>query len=66
MGLFIRMIIIYNVQHRYAIRLKFGDKILTSLTKLVLAAKAIICSTIKENLLLYCCKFPAFVVVDMI
>ena len=66
MGLFIPMIIIYNIQHCHAIRLKFGDKILTSLTKLVLAAKAIICSTIKENLLLYCRKFLAFVVVDII
>ena len=39
----------YNVKLYYEIRLKFGDKFLTSLTKLVLEAKA---STIKENLLL--------------
>ena len=48
----IRMRIIYDVKHRYAIRLKFGDKFLTFLTKLVLKMKASICSTVKENLLL--------------
>ena len=37
-----------NVKHRYAIRLKFGDKILTSLTKSVLEAKASIRTTIKK------------------
>ena len=41
---------IYNIKHRYAIRIKFGDKFLSSLTKLVLEAKASNCSTIKENL----------------
>ena len=54
------MRIVYNVKHRYAIRLKFGEKLLTSRTKLVLEAKASICSTIKENLLLYCRKFWHF------
>ena len=63
MDLSTRMRVIYNVKHHYAIRLKFGDKLLTSLTKLVLQAKARICSTIKENLFLYCRKFSAFVVV---
>ena len=61
-----RMSIVYIVKHRSAIRLKFGDKFLTSLTKLVLQAKASICCTIKENLLLYCRKFSAFVVVVII
>ena len=49
-----QMRIIYNVKHRYVIRLKYGDKFLTSLTKLVLEAETNICSLIKENLLLYC------------
>ena len=65
MDLSIRMRVIYDVKYSYAILLKFGDKFLTSLTKLVLEAKASICSTIKENLLLYC-KFSAFVVVIII
>ena len=34
------MRIIYNAKHHYAICLKFGDKFLTSLTKLVAEAKA--------------------------
>ena len=57
------MRIIYNVKHRYVIRMKFGDKFLTFLTNLVLETKASICSTIKENMLLYCRKFSAFAVV---
>ena len=48
---------IYNVRHRYTIRLKFGDKFLIFLTKLVLEVKTSICSSIKENVLLYC-RFP--------
>ena len=36
MDLSIRMRIIYNVKHRYVIRLKFGDKFLIFQTKLVL------------------------------
>ena len=42
------MRVIYNAKHRFAIRLKFGDKFLTSQTKLVLEAKPSICSTIKK------------------
>ena len=60
------MRVMYNVKDCYAIRLKFGDKLLTSLIKLLLEAKVTICSTIKENLLLYCRKFSAFVVVVII
>ena len=49
----------YNLKHRYGIRLIFRDKFLTPLTKLVPKARAGICSTIKENLLLYCAKISA-------
>ena len=44
--------IIYSVKDSNGIRLKFGNKFLTSLTKSVLEATASICSTIKVNLLL--------------
>ena len=54
MDLSIQMGIIYNVKNRYVIRLKFGDKLLTFLTKLVFEGKAIIYSTTNENLVLYC------------
>ena len=54
---------IFNVKHRHAIRLKFGDKCLTSQAKLVLETKTSICSLIKENLPLYCLKILAFAVV---
>ena len=37
------MRVMYIVKHGYAICLKFGDKFLTSLTKLVLKPKANIC-----------------------
>ena len=57
------MIVIYNVKHRFAICLKFGDKFLASLSKLVFEAKARIYSTTEENLLLYCRKFSANIVV---
>ena len=54
---------IYYVKDCYAIRLKFGYKFLTSLTRLVLEVKASICPIIKENLLLHCGMFLAFVIV---
>ena len=60
MNLPIRMEALNNSEHRRAICLKFGDLSLTSLIKLVLEVKASIYSTIKENLLLYCCKFFLF------
>ena len=41
------MRVMYNVKNCYAIRLEFGDKLLTSVIKLVLEAKAKVCSTIK-------------------
>ena len=52
--------IVINVKHRHTICLQFEDKFYTSLAMLELEAKTIICSTIKENLLLYFCKFSAF------
>ena len=63
MGLSIRMRIIYNVKHRYVIRLKFRDEFLTFLTKLVLKGQASICYIINENLYLYCRNFSAFILV---
>ena len=66
MDLFIRMSIVYIVKYHYVIRLKFGDKFLTSLTKLeTFQAKANILHN-QKNLLLYCRKFLAFVVVVII
>ena len=66
MDLSIRIRIIYNVRRGYAIRLKSGEKLLTFLTKQMLEGKASICSTIKENLLLYCRKFSALAVIVII
>ena len=60
------MRIIYNARHPYAVRLKFEDKLPTFLTKLDLRGKASVCSTVIENLLLYCRKFLVFVVVVII
>ena len=62
----LRMRFIYNVKHSYAIRLKFEEKFLGSLTKLVLEVKGSIYFRIKENVLLYCRKFLAFVGVVII
>ena len=52
MNLSTHMKIIYDIKHRYIIRLKIGNKFLTFpiLTKLVLQVKTSICSTNKENL----------------
>lgn len=41
-----------NVAHRHAILLKFGDTFLTSVAKLVLAAKASNSSSIKKKIIL--------------
>ena len=60
------MRIIYNVQHHYTIRLKFGGKVLTSVTNLVLEVKTSICSSIEENLLSCFDKFPAFAIATII
>ena len=55
-----------KVKHCHAICLKLGDTFFASLTWLLLEAKASICSTVKEILLLYLRKFSAFVMVLMI
>ena len=66
MDLSIRMRVMYNVKHRYASRLKCRDKFLSSLTESVLVTTASICSTTKENLLLFCRKFSVFAVAVII
>ena len=54
------MRIFNNSRYCHTICLKFEDLFFFSLAKLVLEAKASICSTIKENLLLYCHKLLVF------
>ena len=49
-------------EHRHVVCLKFGGRIFTSLTMFGLEEKASICSAIRENLILCCRKFLAFVV----
>ena len=61
MDLTIQMRIFNNVKHRHAICLKFEDIFFISLAMLGLEAKASDCSEIKENLILYCRSFSAFV-----
>ena len=51
------MKIVYDVKRCYAIRLKFVENLFNSLTKLMLKGKASTSYAIKENLLLYRCKF---------
>ena len=64
--LLIIILLLYNVKHRYAIRMKSAGKLLTCPSKLSLEKKARICSAIKENLLLYCRKFSVFFAVVII
>ena len=61
MDLPIRMRFIYNVKYRYVIYLKFGDKFLTSLTKIVLELYVY-----ELESTLYCHKFPIFVITVII
>ena len=61
----IQVKIFNNVKHRHATSLKSGGRFFTSLIMLLCETKASICSTIKENLILYCCKFLTFVVAVM-
>ena len=49
-----------SLVHRKVITETFRDKLFSSLIKELPEAKAIICSTMKENLLLYCRGFLTF------
>ena len=62
MDLTIQMKIFNNVNNLHSVCLEFRDGFFTSLTMLGCEAKASIRSAIKENLILYCRKFSAFVV----
>ena len=53
----IQMRIFNNIKYRHAICLKLGNRLFTSLTMSGHEEKAINCSEIKENLILYCRKF---------
>ena len=64
MDLSVRMRTCNNVKHIYATFLKSGGIFFTFITMLLPKAKASICSTIKENLLLYYLKFSAFVILS--
>ena len=66
MDLLIRMTIIYNAKHFYAMHLKFDDKFLTSLTMLVLEAEASRCTKIKGNIFSYYRTFSVLVGVIVI
>ena len=50
MDLPVRMRIIYGVKGRRAIRLKFGDKFVNSITTVALQAKPSICTTRKSKI----------------
>ena len=63
MYLTIQIKILNNVKYRHAICLKLGGRFFTSQNMLGCEAKVNICSAIKENLISYCRKFSALVVV---
>ena len=62
MDLPILMRIIYKAKHHYEIRLKFGEKLLTSSTKANPWSKSQYLLFSQKNLLLFCHKFLAFVI----
>ena len=62
MNLTIQARIFNNIKHHHEIGLKYGERFFAFVTMLPLETKASIGSTIKENQILYCRKFSAFVV----